>query len=100
MFRREALRKGHLKPIKARVGKSIIGPMQPPVPAVIPQKPLGIPVGPSYNYALALRAQPTFLERMGTGAKSLGRNIFSIPAAVGFYGGDKVAQAMGINDPI
>jgi hypothetical protein len=100
MFRREALRKGHLKPIKARTGRSIIGPMQPPVPAVIPKKPLGIPVGPSYNYALALRKQPTFFERMGTGAKSLGRGLFSIPAIGGFYAGDKVAQAMGINDPV
>jgi hypothetical protein len=59
-----------------------------------------VPVGSTYNTGLALRAQPTFLERMGTRASSLGRNIFSIPAAVGFYGGDKVAQAMGINDPI
>ena len=101
MFRREALRKGHLKPIKARVGRSIIGPMQPPVPAVIPKgTPLGVPVGGTYSTGLALRAQPTFFERMGTGAKSLGRNIFSIPAIGGFYAGDKVAQAMGINDPI
>ena len=101
MFRREALRKGHLKPIKARVGRSIIGPMQPPVPAVIPKgTPLGVPVGGTYSTGLALRAQPTFFERMGTRASSLGRNIFSIPAAVGFYGGDKVAQAMGINDPV
>ena len=101
MFRREALRKGHLKPIKARVGKSIIGPMQPPVPAVIPKgSPMGVPVGGTYSTGLALRAQPTFFERMGTGAKSLGRNIFSIPAIGGFYAGDKVAQAMGINDPI
>lgn len=101
MFRREALRKGHLKPIKARVGKSIIGPMQPPVPAVIPKgTPLGIPVGPSYNYALALRAQPTFFERMGTGAKSLGRGLFSIPAIGGYYAGDKVGQALGIKNEL
>ena len=100
MFRREALRKGHLKPIKARVGKSIIGPMQPPVPMVIPQPGQGVPVGGTYSTGLALRAQPTFFERMGTGAKSLGRGLFSIPAIGGFYAGDKVAQAMGINDPI
>ena len=101
MFRREALRKGHLKPIKARVGRSIIGPMQPPVPAVIPKgSPLGVPVGGTYSTGLALRAQPTFFERMGTRASGLGRTIFSIPAAIGFYGGDKVAQAMGINDPV
>jgi len=100
MFRREALKKGHLKPIKARVGRSIIGPNQPPVPMVIPQPGQGVPVGSTYSTGLALRKQPTFFERMGTRASSLGRNIFSIPAAVGFYGGDKVAQAMGINDPI
>ena len=100
MFRREALRKGHLKPIKARVGKSIIGPMQPPVPMVIPQPGQGVPVGGTYSTGLALRAQPTFFERMGTGAKSLGRGLFSIPAIGGFYAGDKVAQAMGINDPV
>ena len=101
MFRREALRKGHLKPIKARTGRSIIGPMQPPVPAVIPKgSPLGVPVGGTYSTGLALRAQPTFFERMGTGAKSLGRGLFSIPAIGGFYAGDKVAQGLGINDPV
>tara|TARA_R100001126_G_scaffold79407_2_gene47787 strand:- start:372 stop:2564 length:2193 start_codon:yes stop_codon:yes gene_type:complete len=101
MFRREALRKGHLKPIKARTGRSIIGPMRPPVPALIPQgSPIGVPVGTPYNYGVTLRKQPTFFERMGTGAKSLGRGLFSIPAIGGFYAGDKVAQAMGINDPI
>ena len=101
MFRREALRKGHLKPIKARTGKSIIGPMQPPVPAVIPKgSPMGVPVGGTYSTGLALRAQPTFFERMGTGAKSLGRGLFSIPAIGGFYAGDKVAQGLGINDPV
>ena len=100
MFRREALRKGHLKPIKAKVGRSIIGPMQPPVPMVIPQPGQGVPVGGTYSTGLALRAQPTFFERMTTGAKSLGRGLFSIPAIGGFYAGDKVAQAMGINDPI
>jgi len=101
MFRREALRKGHLKPIKARTGRSIIGPMRPPVPALIPKgSPLGVPVGGTYSTGLALRNQPTFLERMGTRASGLGRAIFSLPAIGGYYGGDKVAQAMGIDDPI
>ena len=36
MFRKEALRKGVLKLIKARTGLSI-GPNRPPVPMVIPQ---------------------------------------------------------------
>ena len=101
MFRREALRKGHLKPIKARTGRSIIGPQLPfRPPMVIPQSGQGVPVGGTYSTGLALRAQPTFFERMGTGAKSLGRGLFSIPAIGGFYAGDKVAQGLGINDPV
>ena len=56
MFRREALKKGHLKPIKARTGRSIIGPNRPPVPAVIPKgTPLGVPVGSTYNTGLCFR---------------------------------------------
>ena len=97
LFRQVALKKGYIAPIKARTGKSI-GPMRPPVPAVIPQ--MGTPVGAPYNYGVALRKQPTFFERMGTGAKSLGRGLFSLPAIGGFYAGDKVAQALAINDPI
>ena len=100
MFRREALKKGHLKPIKARTGRSIIGPMRPPVPALIPQSTMGTMIGSSYNNALALRAQPTFLERMGSRARSFGRGLFSIPALGGYYAGDKVAQGLGIQDPI
>ena len=101
MFRREALRKGHLKPIKARTGKSIIGPNRPPVPAIIPQGGnLGVTVGKPYNYAVALRNQPTLMERAGTGLKSFGRNIFGIPNIIGFGGGMKVADALNIKDPI
>ena len=100
MFRQKALKKGHLKPIKARTGRSIVGPMQPPVPMVIPQAGQGVTVGPTYNRGLALRAQPTFAERMTSRARALGRGIFNIPAIGGFYAGDKVAQAMGVNDPI
>ena len=100
MFRQKALKKGHLKPIKARTGRSIVGPMQPPVPMVIPQAGQGVTIGPAYNRGLALRAQPTFAERMTSRARALGRGIFNIPAIGGFYAGDKVAQAMGVNDPI
>lgn len=99
MFRREALKKGHLQPIKARVGRSI-GPNRPPVPMVIPQAGQGVTVGPAYNRGLALRAQPTFAERMTSRARALGRGIFNIPAIGGFYAGDKVAQAMGVDDPL
>ena len=99
MFRQEALKKGHLKPIKAFDGR-MIGPVRPPVPALIPQSTMGTMVGPSYNNALTLRAQPTFLERMGTRARSLGRGLFSIPALGGYIAGEKVAEGFGIDDPI
>ena len=64
MFRKEALRRGHLKPIKAQSG-DFIGPRRffPPVPvfAVIfhllntggEAFPLGIPKAHSYNFELA-----------------------------------------------
>ena len=100
MFRREALRKGHLKPIKARTGRSIIGPNRPPVPAIYQGSPMGVPVGGTYNTGLALRNQPTLMERAGTGLKSFGRNIFGIPNIIGFGAGMKVADALNIKDPI
>ena len=99
MFRREALKKGHLQPLTANTGR-MIGPMRPPVPALIPQNTRGTMVGPSYNNALALRAQPNFMERMGSRARGFGRGVFSLPAIGGFYAGDKVAQGLGIEDPI
>ena len=99
MFRREALRKGHLKPIKARVGMSI-GPNRPPVPMVIPQPGQGVTVGSPYNYGLINVKQPTGFQRFTRGARNLGRGIFSIPGIVGYGAGDTVAQAMGINDPV
>ena len=100
MFRQEALRKGVLKPIKARTGRSI-GPYRPPVPMVIPQGgSLGTTVGSPYNYGVTLRKQPGLFNRMGSGIKSLGRSIFNIPAAGGYYGGDKVGQALGIESEL
>ena len=95
MFRREALRKGHLKPLKAQNGR-MIGPMRPPVPALIPQSNMGTMVGSPYNNALALRAQPNFMERMASRARGFGRGVFSLPALGGYYAGDKVGQALGI----
>ena len=100
MFRREALRRGVLKPIKAFKG-TMIGPNRPPVPAVIPQGGiLGTTVGAPYNYGVTLRKQPSFFQRMGTGAKGFARNLLSIPAAGGYYAGDKVGQALGIESEL
>ena len=100
MFRREALRKGHLKPIKARVGRSIIGPMQPPVPAIYQGTPLGVPVGATYNTGMTNVKQPTRFQNFLGGAKNLGRNILSIPGIGGYVAGEKVAEGLGITDPI
>jgi hypothetical protein len=100
MFREEALRKGVLKPIKAFKG-TMIGPNRPPVPAVIPQGAnLGTTVGAPYNYGVTLRKQPSFFERMGTTGKSFARNLLNIPAAGGYYAGDKVGQALGIESEL
>jgi hypothetical protein len=100
MFRQEALRKGVLKLIKARTGLSI-GPNRPPVPMVIPQGgSLGTTVGAPYNYGVTLRKQPGLFNRMGSGIKSLARNTLSIPAAGGYYVGDKVGQALGIESDL
>ena len=81
MFRQTALKKGHLKPIHAQIG-TMVGPAYtpPPVPA--------------------LRAQPTRMERIGTGLKRFGRGIFGIPQIGGYVAGEKVAQGLGIEDPI
>ena len=100
MFRREALRKGHLKPIKARTGRSIIGPMQPPVPAIYQGTPLGVPVGGTYNTGLINVKQPTRFQNFLGGAKNLGRSILSIPGIGGYVAGEKVAEGLGITDPI
>ena len=86
MFRKEALRKGVLKTINANTGVMVGTPYT------------GAPVP-------ALRKPPTFMERMSVsgpvrGIKTLGKGIFNLPAAGGYYAGEKVAQGLGIEDPI
>ena len=101
MFRDVALKKGHIKPITAANG-SFIGPVRPPVPVVVNAPGMGTMVGSGRTapQVPALRKQPTFFGRMGTGIKNLGRNIFSIPAIGGYYAGDKVGQALGIESEL
>jgi hypothetical protein len=101
MFRDVALKKGHIKPITAANG-SFIGPVRPPVPVVVNAPGMGTMVGSGRTapQVPALRKQPTFFGRMGTGIKNLGRNIFSIPAIGGYYGGDKIGQALGIESEL
>ena len=86
LFRKEALKKGVLKTINANTG------------VMVGQPYTGAPVP-------ALRKPPNFMERMSVsgpvrGVKALGRNIFNLPAAGGYIAGEKVAQALGIEDPV
>ena len=109
LFRKEALRKGVLKVIKARTGGSI-GPYRPPVPMVVPQTGIGTTVGASYNplgdyKTPAIRKPATAFERFKvSGPARLGKNLFkgvvNVPFAGGYYGGEKVAEGLGINNTL
>jgi hypothetical protein len=109
LFRKEALRQGVLKVIKARTGRSI-GPYRPPVPMVVPQTGIGTIVGASYNplgdyKTPAIRKPATAFERFKvSGPASLGKNLFkgmvNVPFAGGYYGGEKVAEGLGINNTL
>ena len=86
LFRKEALRKGALKTINANTG------------IMVGQPYTGAPVP-------ALRKPPTFMERMSVsgpvrGAKNLVKGGVQIPGVLGYYAGDKVAQGLGIEDPV
>ena len=86
MFRKEALKKGVLKTINANTG------------IMVGQPYTGAPVP-------ALRKPPTFMERMSVsgpvrGAKNLVKGGVQIPGVLGYYAGDKVAQGLGIEDPV
>ncbi len=86
IFRNVALKKGHLKTINANEG---------------------VMVGPSYTApgVPAIRKPPTFMERMKVSGpvrlgKNLVRGIANIPAAGGYYAGDKVGEALGIKSDL
>jgi hypothetical protein len=82
MFRKEALRKGVLKTINANTG-IMVG--QPTTAAPVP----------------AIRKTPTFMERMSVSAPAkFAKSMFNIPFAGGYYGGEKVAQGLGIENPL
>ncbi len=82
MFRKEALRRGVLKTINANTG------------VMVGQPYTGAPVP-------ALRKPPTFMERMSVSSPSrFAKGIFSIPGIGGYYAGDKVGQALGIESEV
>ncbi len=86
IFRNAALKKGHLKTINANTGVMVGSPYGgAPVPAI--------------------RKPPTFMERMKVSSpvrmgKNLVKGIANIPFAGGYYGGEKVAEGLGIKDPL
>ena len=82
MFRQSALKKGHLKTVNAQTGIMVGDPItSAPVPA--------------------LRKPPSFMERMSVSTPAkFAKSIFNIPFAGGYYGGEKVAQGLGIKDPL
>ena len=82
MFRNKALKKGVLKTVNAQTGIMVGDPISSaPVPA--------------------LRKPPSFMERMSVSAPArFAKSIFNIPFAGGYYGGEKVAQGLGIKDPL
>jgi len=86
MFRKEALRKGALKTVNANTGV-MVG--QPYTAAPVP----------------AIRKPPTMFERLQVSSpirmgKNLIRGGVQIPGVLGFEGGMKVAEGMGIKDPL
>ena len=82
MFRKEALRRGALKTINANVG------------VMVGQPTTGAPVP-------ALRKPPSFMERMSVSTPAkFAKSIFNIPFAGGYYGGEKVAEGLGIKNPL
>lgn len=82
MFRREALKKGHLKTINAQTG------------IMVGQPTTGAPVP-------ALRKPPTFFERMSvSGPARFLKSGVSIPTVGGYIAGDTVGKALGIESEL
>ncbi len=87
MFRQTALKKGHLKPVKLFLG-GLGGSSTPALP-----NPMFGP--PQPNMMQRFMARPSV--RM---VKGLGKGILGIPQIGGYYAGDKVGQALGIESEL
>ena len=99
MFRKEALRRGHLKPIKAQSG-DFIGPRRffPPVPVGAPTTNVSGTV--QRNFPVSMEVQkPSMFKRMIQSpiARGLG-SMVSLPGYVGFEATGQVANALGMQD--
>lgn len=95
MFRKEALRKGVLKTINANTGIMVGQPTTPPpTPAVVPGQ--GV-----YSRVNTQRFGPPKPTRMQNLARNpFVRTMFNIPFAGGYYGGEKIAEGLGIKNPL
>jgi hypothetical protein len=103
MFRKEALRQGVLKPIKARVGRYIQqGPLMQQGPGVAPGPYSRVPLtqqGPipkSFSYN---RRTGEYITDYGKKAipRNIGRNLRGLGGVAALYGG---ASAAGVPDPL
>ena len=97
MFRQKALKKGHLKPIKAKVGSDIGIMVGAPTTNLTGQM--------ARNYPLVNVPQPGFFRSMspyigraGRGLKSIGGRMLSLPAYLGYEATGQVANAFGMKD--
>jgi hypothetical protein len=103
MFRKEALRQGVLKPIKARVGQYIQqGPLMQQGPGVAPGPYSRVPLtqqGPmpkSFSYN---KTSGEYITDYGKKAipRNIGRNLRGLGGVAALYGG---ASAAGVPDPL
>jgi len=102
MFRKEALRKGALKPIKAKVGSDIGIMVGQPTTAA--QVPAVVPGQGTYSRINLERFGPPKPTRFQNIARSrpakFAKGIFNIPFAGGYAAGETVAKGLGIKDPL
>jgi hypothetical protein len=96
MFRKEALRKGVLKPIRANVGIMVGSPYTPPgTPAVVPGQGVFSPV----NTQRLGPPKPTRMQNfMRNPAVRLTGRMLSLPALAGGTATGVLADAMGMQD--
>lgn len=96
MFRKEALRKGVLKPIRANVGIMVGSPYTPPgTPAVVPGQGVFSPV----NTQRFGPPKPTRMQNfMRNPAVRLTGRMLSLPALAGGTATGVLADAMGMQD--
>ena len=72
MFRQVALRKGYLKPVKARIGQFVMGPVTQNVTGQIAN---------TRNLPMVVN-QPNFFSRTGQFFKRLGRDVKNFPGSL------------------